>query len=89
MYSLQYARRTIRVSALGLVLAVRICPVLEIVYPNSCARKRSWLSLFALRLAVYILQVLECISYSTQEGFVFLARVKQAVFSSFVLCIIQ
>ena len=40
-------------------------PVLDCI-SHSCARKRSWLSLW-LGLAVDIFQYLECIPYSTQE----------------------
>ena len=41
-------------------------PVLDCT-SYSCARRRSWLSLW-LGLAVDIFQFFECVSYSTQEG---------------------
>ena len=41
-------------------------PVLDCI-SYSCARRRSWLSLW-LGLTVDIFQFLECVSYSTQEG---------------------
>ena len=62
--------RTVRKKDFVFLARVRVSspyfPVLDCT-SYSCARRRSWLSLW-LGLAVDIFQFFECVSYSTQEG---------------------
>ena len=69
IFQLLNVYRTVRKKDFVLLASVRVSsqyfPVVDCI-THSCARKRSWLSLW-LGLAVDIFPFLECVSYSTQE----------------------